>query len=194
MKRKRRIRLTYANVIASIALFAALGGSSYAALAVTGAQVRDGSLSGRDVRNASLTGADVRDHALLSRDFKQGQLPAGPKGDPGAPGPQGPKGDTGAPGQQGTKGDPGFAGRELVTQVGGESSGDKFTFATCPVGKVAVGGGARIFGPNGSFAPSAVALDFSDVTDTGWFARAHEVVPTDASWHLEVTAICVKTA
>ena len=53
MKGKRRIRLTYANVIASIALFAALGGSSYAALAVTGAQVRDGSLSGRDVRNAS---------------------------------------------------------------------------------------------------------------------------------------------
>jgi hypothetical protein len=31
-----------------VALFAALGGSSYAAVAITGQQVRDGSLSGRD--------------------------------------------------------------------------------------------------------------------------------------------------
>lgn len=104
MKGKRRIRLTYANVVASLALFAALGGSSYAAISVTGAQVRDGSLSGRDVRNGSLSGSDVHDRSLLAQDFKQGQLPAGPqgaKGDPGAPGSPGPKGDTGAAGKPG---------------------------------------------------------------------------------------------
>jgi hypothetical protein len=56
MKRERRIRLTYANVVASLALFAALGGSSYAAISITGKQVSDGSLSGRDVHNGSLTG------------------------------------------------------------------------------------------------------------------------------------------
>lgn len=99
----RRIRLNYSNVVASLALFAALGGSSYAAIAVTGANVRDGSLSGRDVRDASLTGRDVRDQSLLSRDFKRGQLPAGPKGDAG---PQGLKGE---PGQSGPKGEPGLA-------------------------------------------------------------------------------------
>lgn len=98
---KRRIRLTYSNVVASIALFAALGGTSYAAITVTGAQVRDNSLSGRDVRNSSLTGRDVRDQSLLAQDFKQGQLPAGPQGTPGAPGP---KGDTGAKGDQGEPG------------------------------------------------------------------------------------------
>jgi hypothetical protein len=110
MNVKRRIRLTYANVVASVALFAALGGSSYAALSVTGAQVRDGSLSGRDVRNASLTGKDVRDRTLLAKDFKRGQLPAGPKGDkgdPGTTGPPGPKGDPGTPGEPGPKGDKG---------------------------------------------------------------------------------------
>jgi TRAP-type C4-dicarboxylate transport system permease large subunit len=48
MKSKRRSPLTYANMVASVALFAALGGSSYAAVAITGQQVRDGSLSGRD--------------------------------------------------------------------------------------------------------------------------------------------------
>jgi hypothetical protein len=101
MTGKRRIRLTYANTVASLALFAALGGSSYAAISVTGKQVRDGSLSGRDVHNRSLTGQDVRDRSLLARDFKHGQLPAGPKGDTGdtgATGPQGPQGDKGDPG------------------------------------------------------------------------------------------------
>lgn len=107
MKARRRIRLTYANVVASVALFAALGGSSYAALTITGQQVRDGSLSGRDVRTASLATSDVRDQTLLARDFKPGQLPAGqvgpqgPKGDPGTngnPGPQGPRGEPGPPG------------------------------------------------------------------------------------------------
>lgn len=106
MNGTRRIRLTYANVVASIALFAALGGSSYAAISVTGAQVRDNSLTGRDIRNASLTGSDVRDQSLLARDFKQGQLPAGPQGAPGAPGQ---KGETGAPGVKGDQGEPGLA-------------------------------------------------------------------------------------
>jgi len=107
MKGKRRIRLTYANVVASLALFAALGGSSYAAISITGKQVRDGSLSGRDVRNATLTSQDVRDQSLLAQDFKQGQLPAGsqgPRGDTGVAGPAGPagpKGDKGEPGSEG---------------------------------------------------------------------------------------------
>jgi hypothetical protein len=104
MKRKQRIRLTYANVVASLALFAALGGSSYAAISITGKHVRDGSLAGRDVRNGSLTGQDVRDRSLLSQDFKQGQLPAGPQGPKGDPGPQGLQGIQGVPGIDGAPG------------------------------------------------------------------------------------------
>jgi hypothetical protein len=148
MNPKRRIRLTYANVVASVALFAALGGSSYAALSVTGAQVRDGSLSGRDVRNASLTGKDVRDQTLLAKDFKRGQLSTGPKGDkgdPGTPGPQGPTGNPGTPGEPGPQGDPGPGARwaevttngpdaTIVAQSGGFSvtseAGGQFTLNT----------------------------------------------------------------
>jgi hypothetical protein len=107
---KRRIRLTYANVVASLALFAALGGSSYAAISITGKQVRDGSLSGRDVHNATLTNRDVRDQSLLARDFKADQLPAGAQGDKGDPGPQGSQGPTGPAGPKGDKGDPGAPG------------------------------------------------------------------------------------
>jgi hypothetical protein len=36
----------------------------------------------------------------MAADFESGQLPAGPKGDPGA---QGPKGEPGAPGVSATK-------------------------------------------------------------------------------------------
>lgn len=55
-----RSRLTYANVMSSIAVFAALGGSAFAASKITGADVRNNSLTGADVRNRSLTGADLR--------------------------------------------------------------------------------------------------------------------------------------
>jgi hypothetical protein len=86
VKRGRQVRLTYANVVASVALFVALGGSSYAAVSITGKEVRDGSLTGRDVRDGSLTSRDVRNHSLLARNFKAGQLPRGPTGNPGPPG------------------------------------------------------------------------------------------------------------
>jgi hypothetical protein len=101
--------------MATIAVFVALGGSSYAALVVTGKNVRNNSLTTQDirnnslttqdirnnslttedVRNNSLTTSDVRNRSLLSEDFKPGQLPAGPAGRTGA---QGPQGDPGAPG------------------------------------------------------------------------------------------------
>ena len=96
-----RRRLSYANVVASLALFVALGGTGYAAIAITGKNVKDASLTGKDVRNSSLTTADVKNGSLLKQDFKAGQLPAGPAGAPGAPG---------APGLPGQKGDPGEPG------------------------------------------------------------------------------------
>lgn len=101
MKPKRTFRITYSNVVATLALFAALGGSSYAAVAITGKQVRDGSLSGRDVHNGSLTGQDVREASLLAGDFKPGELPAGPQGPKGDPGPRGEQGLPGPAGEPG---------------------------------------------------------------------------------------------
>ena len=80
-----RKRLTYANVMATVAVFVALGGSSYAALKITGKQVANGSLTGKDIKRKSVP---------LNR--LKGKLPAGrrgaagAKGDPGAKGPAGP--------------------------------------------------------------------------------------------------------
>ena len=87
-------RLTYANVTSTACLFILLGGSAYAATAITG----------NEVRNGSLTGADIRDHSLRARDFKAGQLPRGPKGEPGPAGLKGDPGPAGAAGQAGAAG------------------------------------------------------------------------------------------
>jgi hypothetical protein len=86
---------TYSNVIATIALFAALGGSSYAAT-----QIARNSVSTRQ----------VRDRSLLARDFKPGQLKAGPVGPAGAGGPIGPVGPVGPAGPVGSVGPEGPAG------------------------------------------------------------------------------------
>ena len=184
MKMNRRIRLSYANVVATLALFAALGGSSYAAIAVTGAQVRDGSLTGRDVRNSSLSGRDVRDRTLLAQDFKPGQLPGGP---------QGPKGETGDRGPQGLQGEPGVAGvagvagYEIVESISPTNSDNKFRVAKCPPGKVAVGGGAFI---QGDFS-GHVALDASEpVGNNAWEAQAAEIVPNGLMWAIGAKVIC----
>jgi hypothetical protein len=101
MLTKLRARASYANVVATLALFLALGGSSYAALTITGRNVANRSLTAKDVKRNSLTTTEVRDRSLRGKDFKPGALPVGapgPMGDTGAPGP---KGDTGAQGARG---------------------------------------------------------------------------------------------
>ena len=76
--RRFRPQLTYANIMATIAVFAALGGSSYAAITVTGKHVRNNSLTGKDVKNNSLGSGDVKNRSLQRKDFKRGVLPGGP--------------------------------------------------------------------------------------------------------------------
>ena len=83
-----RSRLTYANVMATVAVFIALGGSAYAAIKITGKNVKNGTLTGADVKNNSLTSKDVK--SLGANDFKGGALPTGPRGPRGLTGPQGP--------------------------------------------------------------------------------------------------------
>ena len=92
-------RPSYSNVMATAAMFIALGGTSYAAVKITGAEVRDGSLTGRDVRNSSLSGRDVRNGSLRAADIARGQIPSGPRGPQGVAGPTGGKGDPGPGGR-----------------------------------------------------------------------------------------------
>lgn len=59
-----RKRLTYANVMATLAVFIALGGSSYAAFSVTGRNVKNSSLTYRDLRPDTLGGSRINESRL----------------------------------------------------------------------------------------------------------------------------------
>jgi hypothetical protein len=64
-----RPRLTYANVVATLALFVALGGSSYAALKI----------SGKDIQKNSITGQNIKRNSLGRRQIKESSLSAVPR-------------------------------------------------------------------------------------------------------------------
>jgi hypothetical protein len=66
MRRNGRIRLSFTNVFVTVALFAALGGTSYAALQVTGKKIKNESVTGADIKNFSLGKGDLRKGLLES--------------------------------------------------------------------------------------------------------------------------------
>ena len=69
-----RARLSYANVIATLALFIALGGTSYAVLEIGSGDVVDNSLRSRDIRNGGVLSRDLRDRTIRGRDVRSGTL------------------------------------------------------------------------------------------------------------------------
>ena len=111
------------NVIGYLALFIALGGTSYAA-----AEIPMGSVGTAQLRTGAVTASKVRAHSLLASDFATGQLHAGGQGPAGSQGAQGPAGLAGAQGAQGPagpqgpKGDPGADGK---TVLGGDGAPDQ---------------------------------------------------------------------
>jgi len=85
-------RLTYANVVASLALFIALGGGAYAA-----AKLPKNSVGPAQLKRNAVTSSKVKNHSLRRQDFATKDLASlrGPTGATGATGAPGPKGDQG---------------------------------------------------------------------------------------------------
>jgi hypothetical protein len=61
---KLRRRLTYANVMSTLAVFIALGGSSYAAFTISGSDIKNRSIAGNKVKRNTLTGKQIRESRL----------------------------------------------------------------------------------------------------------------------------------
>jgi len=59
-----RQRLTYANVMSTLAVFIALGGSSYAALTISGSSIKNRSIAGKKLKRNALTGREIRESRL----------------------------------------------------------------------------------------------------------------------------------
>ena len=78
------------NVVAYLALFVALGGTSYAAV-----NLPRNSVGTSQLRANAVTSAKVRNASLLAADFKRGQIPAGAQGPAGPAGERGPQGERG---------------------------------------------------------------------------------------------------
>ena len=101
-----RPRLSYSNVLATLAMFIALGGASYAAL-----KLPKNSVGTKQLKRNAVTSAKVRNGSLEATDFGPGQLPAGEDGKQGPQGKPGPEGKQGPPGPTGPT--EGFAGAKL---------------------------------------------------------------------------------
>lgn len=161
--------LSYANVMSTLAVFVALGGSSVAAVelsrnSVRSEQIANGQVKGPDLARSAVTSVKVADRSLLASDFKAGQLKAGPAGPAGPQGPAGPKGDPGA--------------TSLKVRA---ATGSGSVTANCEPGERATGGGAHSV--NGAVVASAPAADpnaifvstgitFQGYAPTSWTAAA----------------------
>jgi hypothetical protein len=119
MKRISR-KLTYSNVISTICLVLLVGGGTAYAASHLGKE----SVGTRQLKKEAVT------PAKLSAASKAALT--GPKGATGATGTQGPQGTPGAPGAAGAT--------KVQVVVGPEGEG---SFAHCPAGTVAVGGGGE---------------------------------------------------
>lgn len=73
-----------ANVVGYVALFIALGGTSYAAI-----KLPANSVGTRQVKNSAITSAKVRNGTLRPQDFASGTARRGVRGPEGPPGPAG---------------------------------------------------------------------------------------------------------
>jgi hypothetical protein len=62
--RKLRHHLTYANVMSTLAVFIALGGSSYAALKISGSDLKNRSVPAKKLKRNSVTSKEVRESRL----------------------------------------------------------------------------------------------------------------------------------
>ena len=138
-----RRHLTYANVTASLALFLALGGASYAAI-----KLPANSVGSKQIKDGAVSSVDIKNHTLKAGDFKGG-LPSGPRG------PRGPQGDRGAAASKYWARIGGGASPTVVNSSGGVAvslgagSTRDVTFPTnvsnCAITLTQLGGGALVF-------------------------------------------------
>lgn len=91
--RRLKIRLTYANVASTLALFVALGGTSYAVAklprnSVGSKQIRTGAVGSSELHRGAVHSVDIRNGAVRLKDIRRSTR-AALKGQAGPPGPPG---------------------------------------------------------------------------------------------------------
>ena len=179
MKQIRK-RLTYANVMSSLAVFLVIGGAS----AFAAVQLGKESVGTKQLKKNAVNSSKVKNGSLKAADFASGQLPAGA---------------TGATGAQGPQGIPGLSALQTVTtQTAFDSESRKTTFSECPAGKKVVGTAFNIDGASaggaGSETKEATIDEIALEPDlSGAEFQAYEQKGGTASgWSLSGSVICAK--
>lgn len=177
----RRRRPSAGVVLAVVALFVALGGSSYAAVSV----LPKASVGAPQIKQGAVNSKKVQDGSLLAKDFKAGQLPAG------AQGPQGPQGTQGEQGPAGPQGAPGISGFQIVeaAPINVDPGRTSQQTVNCPAGKKAISGGYE------TSSSTDVTLNRTGPSTTAgaaWYVRITNNTGVAKTWNAQ--AVCVNVA
>ena len=125
-----RARLSFANVISLLALFVALGGTSYAAL-----KLPKNSVGAKQIKAGAVHSSEVKNGSLQRKDFAHGVIKDGA---------QGPKGDQGPPGVVGNV----IVRRTDFALPAGAGAGTPgaatSAFASCAEGERIIGGSVNV--------------------------------------------------
>jgi hypothetical protein len=151
------------NAIAYLALFVALGGTSYAAIklpanSVGTKQIKKSAVTSAKIKNGSITSTKIKNGSIKTADLSPGTLKAG------GVGPAGPKGD---------KGDRGLnsAASRQVPNVNDIACGEDVVVGSLPVN---VTEPSRVW----THAHGAIANDNSDSTEAGLWLRLRDAANT----------------
>ena len=162
-------------IVASTALFIALGGTSYAVTKIDGDQITKRSIDGSKLEINTVTAREIKE--LGMKTSLAGRADSAVRADSA--------GNADALG-----GTAAAAHARNVEIVGAEtaiSTGNvKDATATCPGTKRVIGGGAQ---PNPIGEPVAIRRSAPSAEQTGWVARAYETMGA-SNWQLQVYAVC----
>lgn len=178
-------RLTYANVMSSLAVFLVLGGAT--AFAAT--QLEKNSVGTKQLKKNAVVSSKVKNGSLKAVDFGAGQLPAG------AIGPAGPQG------AQGPQGPPGLSALEVVSESSeGDSTSRKSVTVECPAGKKVTGtafdidGGSNEVGEDEVKEATIDEIDLASNLSGAEFQAYEQKGGTAKTWSLTGTIICAKVS
>jgi hypothetical protein len=166
LSKLRSCRPGHGTVVGYLALFIALGGTSWAVAtgSIDSREIKNNSILGKDIRTGTIRSSDVGNGSLLAGDFKPGQLPAGPRG---AQGPAGPQGLRGPAGQDGF-GMLVYPGNAETVANGASAE----VTVGCPAGTSATGGDAFVNDATDTDVTNQVVISqgFRFIDPVGWFA------------------------
>lgn len=185
------------NVVAYLALFIALGGTSVAAVSL-----KKNSVKAKNIARNAVSSPKVKDRSLRAQDFALGQLPRGAQGEIGVAGAKGTVGD------RGPQGAPGATKVTLRRAEQLMSPGQiTFTTARCLAGETMTGGGGGFVGEVSEQRGSVIASrptraspfgstlpDDGETTATvdGWQLIGKNIDPDSQDQTLYAWALCAQ--